>query len=95
MPLLAVQKPDEAAVLVVPDRPGERPIAPADRALAEPELVADPFAGGMDGEPWDVVGGHVEDEHDHSRADGVGQPEEFTGHPQFLEGPADVGVAQP
>ncbi len=81
-------------MLVVPDRPGERPVAPVDRTLAEAELVANPIAGGMESEPWELFGGDVEDEHDRPRIDGVAQTEELTGYPQLLEGPADVGVTQ-
>src|SRR5262249_52110677 len=46
------------AVLVVPDRPGERPVAPANRALAEAELVADPLTGRVECKP--PVGGHID-----------------------------------
>src|SRR5206468_1652103 len=70
-------------------------VAPPDRALAETQLLADPLTGRVEGEPWEFVGVHVEHEHDGTGVQGVGRTEEPAGHPLLLEGPADVGVAEP
>src|SRR4051794_18242567 len=88
-------EPHQPAGLVVPDRPCERPGAPTDRALAETELVADPLTGRVDRKPRQLVGVYVEHEYDCADFQGVGVAEELPSHPQLVEGPADVGRAEP
>lgn len=74
---------------------GEGPVAPLQGTLPEPQLVAGPLAGAVDREPRRLVGCHVENEHQGTGLDGVGEAEQVAGDPQLLERPPDVRVAEP
>ena len=48
----------------------------------------------MEGQPGQVLGGQVEDEHDRSVLDCVREAQQLTGDPHLFERPADVGLAE-
>lgn len=86
----------QPAVLVIPHRPAGGPVGPREGPLAQPQLVADPFALAVSRHPGQVLGRHVQHQHHRCGVDALDGFEQFAGDPQLQEGPArGTGVLQP